>query len=57
MPYSEKQKTAARIAKHDPGKLFQRNRNLLAMSKEELHKMATGPIKNKKERTPNLVRP
>lgn len=33
---SEKQRIAAAIALHQPGKLYKRNRGLLKMSKEDL---------------------
>mgnify|MGYP001617919278 CR=1 FL=1 len=48
MPYSNKQQIAARIAEHEPGKLFARNKGMAMMSGEELHKMATEKIKPKK---------
>lgn len=38
----------ARIAEHDPKRLFKRNRSMLSMTPEELHRMATEPIKKKK---------
>jgi len=44
MPYSKKQRTAAAIAEHDPGKLYKRNRGFLKASKEQLHDIASGPI-------------
>jgi hypothetical protein len=47
MPYTEDQQTAARIAKHDPGKLFKRNKGLLKMTSGELEKMATAKVKPK----------
>lgn len=37
---SRAQQQATAIAKHAPGKLYKRNRGLLKMSKEELHKFA-----------------
>lgn len=39
------QRRAIAIAEHHPGKLYARNRGLLKMSKEELHKMASTPEK------------
>lgn len=44
MPYSEKQRIAAAIAEHQPGKLYKRNRGMLAMSREELHDFASEPV-------------
>jgi hypothetical protein len=38
---SRKQRVAAAIAEHEPGKLYKRNRGLLKMGKEELHKYAS----------------
>ncbi len=49
MPWSKDQQTVARIAEHAPEKLYKRNRSMLSMSREELNKMATGPIKKKKK--------
>jgi hypothetical protein len=41
MPATSKaQRIAAAIAEHHPGKLYARNRGLLAMSKHELHKFS-----------------
>ena len=57
MPYSEKQRTAARIAEHAPEQLHRGNRNLLSMGREELHEMASGPIKKKKKRHENMLSP
>jgi hypothetical protein len=58
MPYSEKQRIAARIAEHAPERLHERNSNMLSMEREELHEMATGPLKMKKpRRSGNLLRP
>lgn len=50
MPYSKKQQVAARIAEHEPDKLMARNRGMLMMSKDEMHKIATEKIKPKKGR-------
>lgn len=44
---TEKQMIAARIAKHEPKKLYKRNRAMLKMSQEELSKFAHS-IKRKK---------
>lgn len=38
---SKKQRQAAAIAKHHPEKLHKKNRGMLKMSKEELHKIAS----------------
>ena len=57
MPYSKDQRTAARIAEHAPEKLHKMNRNMLRMSREELHEMATGPMKKKKKRMKNMLKP
>ena len=38
-------------------RLHRENRNLLSMSREELHEMASGPIKKKKREGRNLLRP
>lgn len=38
---SEKQRMAMAIALHHPDKLYKRNRSILSMSKDELHKFAT----------------
>ncbi len=43
MPVSEAQMITARIAEHHPEKLKKKNRNMLKMSAEELHKMAKKP--------------
>jgi len=48
MPYTEKQKVVARIAKHHPEKLYKRNRGFLEMSDEELSEFEHGPLKKKK---------
>lgn len=37
---SKAQRTAAAIAEHEPSKLYARNRNMLGMSKEQLHDFA-----------------
>ncbi len=51
MPWSEDQKITARIAEHAPESLFRRNKSMLSMSREELHKLATGKIKKKKRKS------
>jgi hypothetical protein len=38
------------IAEHHPGMLYKKNRNLLKMKKEELHKFASTSEKNLPER-------
>jgi hypothetical protein len=44
MPSTSKaQQTAMAIAEHAPGKLYKRNRGLLAMSHEDLHDFASTP--------------
>lgn len=40
---SEKQRKAAAIALHNPGKLFKKNREMLKMSKSELKDYARKP--------------
>lgn len=51
MPYSKKQQIVARIAEHNPSKLFAKNRGFLKMTHEQLHDFATHPIiKAMKER-------
>lgn len=47
MPESEDQRIAAAIAEHEPEKLHAKNRNMLKMSQEELHKMASKPKEKK----------
>jgi hypothetical protein len=47
MPYTEKQKVVARIAKHHPEKLFKRNRGFLEMSDQELTEMEHAPTRKK----------
>ena len=49
MPYSKKQQIAARIAEHEPEKLFKRNKGLLGMTKAQKHDFATGKIKKGKD--------
>lgn len=51
MPYSEKQRVAAAIAKHNPGKLYARNRGFLKMTEAQLSDYSSGPVKPKKKRT------
>ncbi len=46
-PYTEKQKVVARIAKHDPGRLFKRNRGFLHMTEDQLTEMEHAPTKKK----------
>jgi len=44
MPSTSKaQQTAMAVAEHAPGKLYKRNRGLLAMSHEDLHDFASTP--------------
>jgi len=50
MPFTKKQQTVAQIAEHHPEKLYKKNRGFLSMSKEELHKFATEPIKKKEKK-------
>ncbi len=38
---SKKQRVAAAIAEHNPKELYSRNKGMLKMSKEELHKYAS----------------
>ena len=38
---SKAQQQAAAIAEHEPGKLYERNKGLLKMDKEELHKFSS----------------
>ncbi len=45
MPYSKNQVIAARIAEHAPEKLHARNRGMLSMSREEMHKLASASTK------------
>ncbi len=40
---SEKQRVMMAIALHDPKKLYKKNRTVLSISKDELHKFATKP--------------
>ncbi len=47
-PWTKKQQVVARIAKHDPGRLFKRNRGMLDMTDEQLTEMEHGPTKKKK---------
>jgi hypothetical protein len=47
-PYTEKQKVVARIARHHPEKLYERNKGFLKMSKEELSEFEHTPTKKKK---------
>ena len=44
---SEKQRIAAAIALHEPGKLHKKNRGLLKMSKEDLSDYARRHKRNK----------
>ena len=37
---SKAQRTAAAIAKHEPSKLYARNRGMLGMKKQQLHHLA-----------------
>jgi hypothetical protein len=55
MPYSEKQRVAAAIAEHEPGKLFDRNKGMLKMSHGEMHDLASGPVKKPKRVKSALV--
>lgn len=45
---SEKQRTAMRIALHEPGKLLARNKGMLSMKKSDLHDYASEPVVPKK---------
>lgn len=56
MPYSEKQRVAAAIAEHEPGKLYRRNRGLLRMGRAKLRDFASGPVE-KKVKLSSLRRP
>lgn len=48
---SRNQRVAAAIAEHHPEKLYKRNRGMLSMSREEMHKFAsTVDAKRKKKR-------
>ena len=47
---SEKQRIAAAIAKHQPEKLYKRNRGLLKMSKEDLSDYARRHKRKKRTR-------
>ena len=49
MPWTKDQRIIARIAEHAPEKLYKKNRGVLSMSRDELHEMATGPLKKKKK--------
>lgn len=40
---SQAQQQAMAIAEHDPAKLYQRNRGLLGMKKQQLHDFAATP--------------
>lgn len=51
MPWTKDQRIIARIAEHAPEKLYKRNRSVLSMSREQMHEMATGPMKKKKKRS------
>lgn len=42
---SEKQRRAIAIAEHQPKKIYKRNKNLLKMTKEQLHDFAIKPKK------------
>ncbi len=42
---SKKQRLAMRIAEHEPGKVYKRNRGMLKMSKAQLHDYASTPEK------------
>lgn len=55
------QRRAIAIAKHNPEKLYKRNRGLLKMSREEMHKFASTsekglPKKKRKERVLKRMR-
>lgn len=43
---SQAQAIAMRIAEHDPGKLYARNKGLASMSHEQLHDFAVTPTKD-----------
>lgn len=45
-PKSQDQAIAMRIAEHDPGKLYKKNRGLLRMTHEQLHDFASTPSKD-----------
>lgn len=52
---SRAQQQAAAIAKHDPDKLYKRNRGLLKMSAEDLEDYARTPHKGLPERASKVV--
>ena len=54
-PKSKKQRRAMAIAKHEPEKLYERNKGLKKMSKSQLHEFASAkekglPMRKKKKR-------
>lgn len=55
-PMSQDQVIAARIAKHEPGKLFKRNRGLLKMSEKELHGIASASTNGLPRHKRNLMK-
>ena len=53
---SRNQGIAAAIAKHNPGKLYARNRGMLKMSGNELEKYASTPRKGLPKRKRGMAR-
>ena len=47
MPWTEKQKSLARFASHNPSKVSKKNRSILSMTREQMHEMATYGSKKK----------
>lgn len=56
---SEKQREMMAIAEHHPGKLFNRNKAVLKMSRDQLHDFAVKPlasesVSSRKKRRPRI---
>lgn len=49
---SRDQRVAMAIAEHDPSRLNEKNKGMLAMSKEQLHDFAATPEKGLPKRAP-----
>ena len=53
---SKAQQKAMQIAEHAPGKLYKRNRGMLAMNHQQLHDFAAGPEAGKPEKKEGALR-